>query len=272
MSDVEGAQAAPENAPNEIEVEARKMGWVPKDEFRGDPDKWREATEFVDRGQRILPIVLKDNKNLQRNVDRLKDDLKELRESTKELVEFHTAAAKREYERGRREIEAKIEAAAANADANTVRQEMQNLDELTKQNTPAPKKTETDKPAVQIDPDIQDWLGKNPWFNANQTLNSYALEQYTELKRDKPGLTEIDALAEVKRRTSAKFPEKFGINPERDGAAAVSEPSGGRSATRRNAKSYENLPADAKRACDKFLKTIPGYTKEKYVADYDWES
>lgn len=269
MSDVEGAEAAPDNAPNESEAEARKMGWVAKDEFRGDPDKWRPAEEFLDRGKRILPIVLKDNERLQRNLDRVKDQLSELRESTKEIVEFHTQAAKREYERGRREIEARIESAAANADANTVRQEMVNLDNLTKQNTPVQKKVET--PAPQIDPDTQDWINKNAWFTRDKVLAAYAIDVYGNLQKEKPGLSESDLLAETTRQTTAKFPEKFGINPNRENAAAVASPSGGNGTQRRNAKSYDNLPADAKKACDKFVKTIPGYTKEKYVADYDWE-
>jgi len=268
MSDTQGAEAAPDNAPNESEAEARKMGWVAKEEFRGDPDKWRPAEEFLDRGKRILPIVLKDNERLQRNLDRVKDDLKELRESTKEIVEFHTQAAKREYERGRRDIEAKIEAAAANADANTVRQEMVNLDNLTKQNTPAPKKVE---PSIQVDPEIQDWITKETWFNRDRALNGYAIDVYDRLQRDKPGMTQAELLAETKRQTVDKFPEKFGINPNRENAASVATPSGGNGASRKNAKSYDNLPADAKKACDKFVKTIPGYTKEKYVADYDWE-
>lgn len=271
MSDVEGAQDAPQAAPNEAEAEARKMGWVDKEEFRGDKDKWRPAEEFLDRGKRILPIVLKDNERLQRNLDRVKDELKEVRTATKELVEFHTTAAKREYERGRREREAVIEAAAANADTNAVRAGMQELDRFTQEHIPAPKKAETAQPEVRVDPEIKDWIDKNPWFNADRSLNGYALDQYETLKREKPGMPESDVLAEIKRRTSAKFPEKFGINPEREGAAAVSEPNGGRAA-RRNAKSYENLPADAKRACDKFVKSIPGYTKEKYVADYDWDN
>jgi hypothetical protein len=271
MSDVEGAQDASPNAPTEAEVEARKMGWSPKEEFRGDPEKWRPAEEWLDRGKRILPIVLKDNERLQRNLDRVKDDLKELRESTKEIVEFHTAAAKREYERGRREIEAKIEAAAANADASTVRQEMVNLDNLTKQNTPPVKKVETQQQAT-INPETQDWIDKNQWFNRDRVLAAYAIDVYGNLQREKPGLSETDLLAETTRRTSAKFPEKFGINPERDGAAAVATPSGGGNGTRRNAHSYENLPAEAKAACNKFVKTIPGYTKEKYVADYDWDN
>jgi hypothetical protein len=269
MSDVEGAQDAPLNAPNEVEAEARKMGWVAKDEFRGNPDNWRPADEFLDRGKRILPIVLKDNERLQKNFDRVQDELKELRESTKQLVEFHTDAAKREYERGRREIEAKIEAAAANADASTVRQEMVNLDNLTKQNTPPAKRAE--QQTIQVDPEIQDWITKERWFNADRALNGFAIDAYDRLQRDKPGMTQAELLAETKRQTMEKFPEKFGINPNREGAAAVATPSGGTGATRKNGKTYENLPPDAKQACDKFVRTIPGYTKEKYVAAYEWD-
>lgn len=272
MSVVQGAEDAPPNAPNESEVEARRMGWVGKDEFKGDPDKWRPADEFLDRGKRILPIVLKDNERLQRNLDRVKDELKELRTSTTELLEFTSKAEERAFNRAKSEIEARIEQSAANADPTAVRTAMQDLDALNKSHTPAPKKTEQAQQTTQIDPEIQDWVDKNKWFNADGVLNAYSLEQYTTLKRDKPGMSESDVLAEVKRRASAKFPEKFGINTERDGAAAVATPSGGASAARKNAKNYENLPPEAKRACDKFVRDIKGYTKEKYVANYDWDA
>src|ERR1700727_987239 len=107
MSDVQGAQDAPEHAPNEAEREARNLGWVGKEEFKGDPSKWRPAEEFLDRGRTILPIGLHDKKRLQRNLERVKDELKETRDSPKQLIEFHTAAPKGESERGRREVEAK---------------------------------------------------------------------------------------------------------------------------------------------------------------------
>ena len=41
----------------EIMEEARKQGWVPEDEWKGDPDKWRPAEEFVERGKNIIPIL-----------------------------------------------------------------------------------------------------------------------------------------------------------------------------------------------------------------------
>ena len=78
-------------------------------------------------------------------------------------------------------------------------------------------------------------------------------------------------LAETKKRTMNKFPEKFGINTRREEPASVSTPSGQVTTQRSRKKTYDDLPAEAKSACDKFVKTIPGYTRDKYVAAYDWD-
>ena len=32
-----------------VEKEAREMGWTPKEKFKGNPDKWVTAEEFVER-------------------------------------------------------------------------------------------------------------------------------------------------------------------------------------------------------------------------------
>lgn len=269
MSDVAGAEA-PEVKPPDSEREARNLGWVDKEEFKGDPSKWRPAEEFLDRGKRILPIVLKDNERLQRNLDRVKDQLAEVREQTKQLVDFHTKAEERAYERARKEIESKIEVAAANADQATVRNEMHNLDALNKSNIPVPK-TETKTTPTNVDPIIQDWIDKEDWFTKDRALNAYAVDVFGSLERDKPGVSKAELLAETKRRTVDKFPEKFGINPAREDHAAVATPSGTGS-RKKGGRTYDNLPADAKQACDKFVRTIPKYTKEQYVKDYDWEA
>ena len=51
-----------------------------------------------------------------------------------------------------------------------------------------------------------------------------------------------------------RFPGKFGINPKRDGASTVNEPSGGALQRKKAGKTYEDLPAEAKKACDKFAR------------------
>ena len=264
---------SPSIVPSESENEARRMGWVGKEEFKGDPNKWRPADEWLDRGKRILPIVLKENERLQRNLDRVKDQLSEMRDSTKELLEFHKKSEERAYERARKEIEAKIEAAAANADAGTVRAEMVKLDNLAKEHQPKaePKKNEGNEVTEgRLDPVIQDWIRAEEWFQKDKTLNAFAVEAYGNLERDKPGVSKAELLAETKRRTMEKFPEKFGINPERANARTVAEPSSG-NAGRKRGRTFDDLPPEAKAACNKFVKTIPGFKREQYLADYDWE-
>ena len=275
MSDTHAAEAAQETIvdaqPNEMETKARRLGWVPKDDFRGDPDRWRPADEFLERGERILPLVLKDNDRLHGRLSELETMLKETRESSKELLAFTSKAEERAYTRAKAEIEAKIEAAAATADPNAVRQGMRELDQLNADHVKPEPKKEADKPAVNIDPVIQDWIKKEEWFTKSPALNTYATEVFGEIEREKPGLTRSEMLAETKRRTMDKFPEKFGINPKRDEAAAVASPSGA-VARKSKGKSYDDLPAEAKKACDKFVRTIPGYTRDKYVKDYDWDN
>ena len=39
------------------ESEAREQGWKPKEEYEGDPEKWRPAKEFVERGELFGKIM-----------------------------------------------------------------------------------------------------------------------------------------------------------------------------------------------------------------------
>jgi len=273
MSDVHAAEDDQVTIePNETEAKARRLGWVPKEEFRGDADRWRPAEEFLERGERILPLVLKDNDRLHARLSGLETELRETKEASKELLAFTSKAEERAYNRAKAEIEGRIEAAASTADPNAVRQGMRELDALNAEHKrPEPKTEQQKQPAVAVDPEIQDWINKEDWFRKSPALNTYATEVFGEIERASPGMTKSQMLAETKRRTVEKFPEKFGINPARENAPAVGSPNGV-VARKSKAKTYEDLPAEAKRACDKFVRTIPGYTRDKYVKDYDWDN
>ena len=56
---MDGEQAA---AP--VEQEARTLGWVPAEEFKGDPNRWVDAETFVERGHTVMPILRKNNERL----------------------------------------------------------------------------------------------------------------------------------------------------------------------------------------------------------------
>ena len=42
-SDVNESNKQDSQQPSQYEVDAREMGWRPKDEWEGDPEKWRDA-------------------------------------------------------------------------------------------------------------------------------------------------------------------------------------------------------------------------------------
>lgn len=263
--------------PPAIEAEAREYGWTPQDQFRGPSEKWQPADQYLDWAKRTGRVpksqfdeIRRDFPVIKRQNDELKAELGQVRETLKEFVEFSSKAEQRAYERARKDIEAKAETAAAQGDQAGVRAAMADLDALQKpQERPKPEPTQTQP---RIDPAIQDWIGRNDWFNKDRSLNGYATDIYGELERSAPGMSVEERLAETKKRTIDKFPEKFGINPNRENATrTVAEPSGTPS-RRTNGRTYENLPADAKAACDKFVRTIPGYKREDYVRDYAWES
>ncbi len=51
---------------NPVEDRAYKMGWVPKDQFKGKPELWRPAEEFVERGETLIPFLNKKIRKLEK--------------------------------------------------------------------------------------------------------------------------------------------------------------------------------------------------------------
>ena len=58
-----------------IEQRAKDMGWAPREEWRGDPERWIDAEQFVHRGEEILPILRSTNRKLQDEVTALKNEV-----------------------------------------------------------------------------------------------------------------------------------------------------------------------------------------------------
>jgi hypothetical protein len=85
-----------------------------------------------------------------------------------------------------------------------------------------------------------------------------------------PDLKGKEFLKKMDEVLQEEFPDRFKTGKERKGPAVESGAGGRGGGGNRNAKSYDNLPSEAKAACDRFVKTIPKYTREDYLAEYDW--
>lgn len=245
---------APE--PTESEAKARRQGWRPKDEYRGPEDKWVDAESFLKRSDEELPVMRERLKKQDR-------DLADLKSTVTKFAEHHAKVEKIAYERALNEVKKQRREALAIGDADGFEQAEERLAEL-KEVKPAATQKEA---AKEISPDVQTWVQANPWFQTEPRLAKYAETVCGELQNEDPTRDLSDILKEVAKEVKSRFPEKFS-NPKRAAAPAVEGAT--TVAAGKGAKSYANLPAEAKAACDKFLKQGLIKSKDDYLKYYDW--
>jgi hypothetical protein len=228
-----GGEGAAEGAAEQVDTtavdtEARSMGWVPKDEWKGDPDKWRPSDEFVQRGKEILPIV---RSQLEREKSKTADLEKRLDEATATLkrVDRMTAIAlERQKTQILSEFEAKKEAAVETGDRDAYRrvseQERAALKSLEDDAKEAAKDTETpDKSGLSARDKaaVDEWVAENTWFNSSRLLRAAADDHFDDVAKEMPGATMAERLTEVRKRVAEDFPNKFGKRSSGNGASAV---------------------------------------------------
>lgn len=302
--DDEGGDDAGKQA--EIEARARRLGWVPESEWRGSkPPKggFMEAEEYIARGEQVLSLSLARGRKLEselaaseRSNKELKDTLAETNRRIDEmsgvvrtLHEQSVAVGKRAYEKARADLRAEMLEAAKEANPERVQQIQEQLDQLDKDkptDPPPKKKADTDDEggdesrarqqtpkksgdeAPKFPPQIEEWVGKNSWFNRDTVLRARAIELHGE---DIAAGKSIDeSLDDLTDRLREEFPTRF-ENGERRRPSAVVRPRGGGDPPKKK-KTFADLPADAKAAFAAIKHTDPKYTEEKYLADYQWDA
>lgn len=291
----------------QIEARARKQGWRPESEWddaraeregRRKPSRFMSAREYLDRIKDETPILRERNRRLEGQVEKFGKEIGELKKQTSELSELlrtqhnmSIEAKKKAYEKGIAAGKAEMRAAVKDGDEAKfaeAEKEVEQLEaekkELEKVAAKAKeseedddgdgkgKRREREAPEADVDEETKDWIAANKkWFMGDAVLNAYAIDQNAAVRRDHPDWSVTDQLNEVKARTMEKFPEKFGKNPNRNGNGAVTQPSGGDRGDK-NAKKFDALPPEAKKAYEGFKKQFEAkgvkYTQAEYLADY----
>jgi hypothetical protein len=262
---------------SEVRQEAESQGWVPKERFRGNESDWVDADIFVKRGREILPILRKNNENLIKDLNATKEQLKEFREAAEEFKRFQRDAYERkasDYEKTIKDIKESRAQAISDGDGQKVNALDDALDQAKedfKEAKQAVKDTEVvrtpDPVPNTIDPGLQQWLDRNTWFGQDKRMTGMVNGIGESLRLEFPllkGQPFLDKLDEV---LAEEFPNKFG--KKQSPSSRVESGSGRQGRSSGNAQSYDNLPSEAKAACDRFVKQKL-MTREQYVADFDW--
>jgi hypothetical protein len=230
----EGQQAPEDDTPEPIANLARDLGWTPKEEWHGDPDKWKPAEQFIRDGRDIQQTTSRELKTVREQLERIGG-------VTETIIRDKEAEINARWEQ-------RIAQAAEDGDTELAVR-------LAKER-PAPNPAQTGE-----DPAVTAWRAKNPWFDADPAARVRAIEVSQRLAN----LPVAEQLAAAEKIARKEFPEHF--------TPAAKPPPSTQTGAARNAnatnrqKGFADMPADSQRIALDFEKRL-GVPKEQTAQSY----
>lgn len=218
------------------EDSAREQGWLPKEEYQGDPDKWKPAKEFVERGE------------LFGKIDHLGRELKETKKALKMLQEHHTKVKETEYQRAVDELKALQKKHLEEGDSAGYLEASELLTDLKAEQKARQVVAETTPNTP--DPRFVSWVGVNKWYQKEPDMRKFADVVGLEYAQANPSLDPEEVLDFVARKVRHTFPQKF-VNPNRNKPSVVE----GAGSTVPKAKVSFELTDDERRVMNTFVRT-----------------
>lgn len=241
---------------------ASEMGWTPKEKFRGDPTKWVDAETFYEKGQHVLPIV--KSKLREETAARLKleAELKQTKQDTiavKKHMEKLAAREKAEFAAEIARLKQERITAIQEGDGVRVAETEERIEELKAAQVEVAKPQEEVKQGV--DPAYAEWVKDNKWYQTDTVMTAYANARAYELNLGGHSLKETLDTIDLEMRE--RFPEKF----QDKSKERPSVQRGGSVAKKPAPNSYEAMPLEDQRTCDRMVKQY-GFKREDYVKNY----
>lgn len=230
---------------------ARLQGWTDKDEYNGEPETWKTAHEFLEYGR-------SHNRVLKQNNDKLLSQVSELQQTMQQLVADTEQQKKKAVDKAISDLKQQKAEAITEADGERVNQIDEEIDRL--------KTEQISEPAVN--PHFKAWVKDNQWYENDPELAIEADALANMYINANHNLQPEKVYELITNRIKRDFPEKF-HNPNKNEPASVAK--GHHTKPTPGKKTYNDLPPEAKQACDRFCKNIPGFTKEKYLETYEWD-
>lgn len=264
----------------QAEKDARRKGWLPKDEYRGDPKTWVDAKTFLDRGERFAS-------NLQRELASVKEKLGKQSETFKKLAQFYNetlAAKEAELKSAIAQLRVQRSQAQADGDHDLAVQIEDRMDLLKEeQGKVKDKRLEAESEAAKPEepqpaadpmenPVLQEWIEDgNAWFRDNEKLRTYSIQLGEALIANGEkarGRKFLDLVAEKMRE---EFPRTFRqASGQATNTSQVESVGSNQSrAQQRSMKGEKDLPEEDRRLMQQYVRE--GWmTKEAFLKSY-WE-
>jgi hypothetical protein len=240
------------------EEKALKLGWAPKDKFKGNPAEWRDAKDFYEKGELVLPLVKKQRDEARAEAAKASKRIADLESgmaSFQKLVEEEGSRKVKEQIAALKDVRA---AAVASGDDKAFRAADDAIDELKESQVKA-KVEEKPVAKVESDPEFDKWKAENPWYDKDQAKKEYADQLGVYLHNVKKM-----SRAEVLEAVANKIAE---MEQETSGTARAGPQRGGQaSGANTKTQTFDNMVPEAKKAYDSFIRQGIKMTKEQYVS------
>ena len=247
----------------DYEAEAKEQGWNP--DFEGD--KKVDAKTFVEKGEKIAGILKSKNTRLEDRIQILESSNQAMLAANKDFGAYKDGQLAKEKEKNAdllAELEVRKATAITESDGPEVVRLDREIDGV---------RNDLREPAPQPNngPDVigSAWLMNNDWYNTDRTLRVYADDISEEIVQSGFVGGSPAYYTELTRIVKEDFPEEFDSKRK----ASTVEAGGildNKSKPDSKAHVYENLDAEGKAACDRYIKSGHS-TKESYCASYDWD-
>ena len=242
----------------QLEKDARAMGWRPEDEWDGPSGKWIDAKTFIEKGEHIMPILRANNKKMReelltrdKETSKLKESLEAANKAIAALRKGYDQATKREVELALADLRAQFKQAREVGDVDLELDIQGNIDKLTKKAEKIGEEEEPEKKegakSPELDPEFLQWQSQNSWFGDSSNEDN---------KRRSDALLAIGAKlrSEGERSVGIPFMDKcMALLEEQEksatkGAKSKVEGGGGRRVGG-GGRAWDSLPKEAKDAC-----------------------
>jgi len=232
MSETDEQSAEPQEQepdPGQVVLEqrARRMGWRPREEFEGLPERWLPPDQFVERGEQLLPLLQERNRAADRTIQDLQTQVRQQGAQLQEMLTSTRRAEEMGYRRAMAELNEKRDRAVETGDTvafRAVEQAMRELGPPPPQAPQQPPQAPQQGPQANTDPVIAGWVQRNAWFRNDPVANVAMIAAMQQAEREMPTSSVEEHLVAAERVIRRRFPEHFPQVRSTNGSGQYQQP------------------------------------------------
>ena len=181
-----------------IQEAARSQGWVPQEEWDGDPTQWRDAQVFLERGE-----YFKTMGTQRKQIDKLNA-------MVEKMATIQAKTREDEREKVLKELSQKKAVAMEEGEYNRVVDIDNEMNKIRSEPAMSVPNVEGQSEDKYTQDQIANYIDNNQWYRTNSDMRQYADSIAVGFRNSNPNATIDDVLEYTDKEVQIRYPEQFG--------------------------------------------------------------